>query len=399
MIKNRLRQFFTGSRKTKKPVHQNNSTNNIPMKKIFFGLIILLTLLFIFELGLSIRPVVVTDYSTDSVKQATVYYYLPQSILTIRSTATVEIFYENDPEIKTARIIGQTFELSSDLIADTDHLLSLNYKGDFLMADDVKFVVNAKGLLESANIVTEDRTSAIVTKVAEGMKGLTDSLSPLKAAYREGKPEIREYTAEFQWIPTELPYDTIKWEIEVENRTTIELRLIPKLNAGFILEMSHPPTKKISVIDTMLVKYGREMEGIFTRPIRNLRFTLNPLAPGLTHPIPFHFTVADRSQLVVVPVERTPFVRRVNDIQIRDGIIISHKIVKPSSAEGLVSIPFDIAKMIVSIPAEIISLKLDFTQRPKALIEAEKKQLEMQQELDQLKKEIEELKKDQADPD
>jgi hypothetical protein len=302
------------------------------------------------------------------------------------------IFYKNNREIDTARIVSQTFELSSELIADTDHLLSLNYRGDFLMSDDVKFVVNKSGLLESADVITEDRTAAIVTKVAEGMKGLRDSLA-LRVRAEERKPEIRQYTAEFQWIPAEIMEDTIQWYIELVNDRVEEKKIKPKLNAGFILEMSHLMPDKISVIDTMLRDEGRKMDGIFTRPIRNLRFTLKPLAPGLTQPIPFHITVADRSQLVVVPVERTPFVRRVNDIQIRDGIVISHKIVKPSSAEGFISIPFDIARMIVAIPAEIISLKLDFTRRQEELIEAEKRRLKMQQELDQVKKELEELKK------
>jgi hypothetical protein len=69
------------------------------MYKIFVGLFIFIFLMPLFpELNLSSRPAVVTDYSTNSVKQATVFYYLPQSILTIRSTATMEIVHENDPE-------------------------------------------------------------------------------------------------------------------------------------------------------------------------------------------------------------------------------------------------------------------------------------------------------------
>ena len=81
----------------------------------------------------------------------------------------------------------------------------------------------------------------------------------------------------------------------------------------------------------------------------------------------YPITVIDNTKIVNIPVKRTAFGKRTNDIKIQDGLIIDNHIVNPSSAEGFVSIPIDIAKAIVSIPAQIIKVKIDNTTKLKDL--------------------------------
>jgi len=391
MVSNWFKGIFTPGKKYKNQTMLNKSKKNKDMKKIYWGVGIILLLLVILELGFSFRPVVTTDYSKDLKKEATVYYFLPESILKITSTAKVEILYNESRKTQAARIIEQSFELSNELIADTERVLSLNYKPDPLMADDVKFVVNPRGLLESANITTEDRTSEIFSGIAKVIKPEEDTEKTAKR--RAGlipERDTLQYSAEFHVSPFELE-KTCPWTIVIVNKWNYSDTY--NVDAGFKVGTKDTLPEKKSIIDSQLAKKPEELDGIFTRPLRNIPLTIEPHALGLTQPIPINVTVADWSKLIVIPVERTPFVKRENEIQIRDGLIISHKIVKPSSAEGFISIPIDIAKAIVSIPAEIVSLKLDFTNRRKDLLEAEKNRLEMQKQLDQLKKEIEELKK------
>ncbi|WP_379091465.1 hypothetical protein [Pedobacter sp. UC225_65] len=113
--------------------------------------------------------VVKTDYSSQSKKNATVYYYLPESLVKIRASVKVAVVYNADDSTlnESSKVIEQSFETSTEMIADTKDLLSLNYRPNALMADDIKYAVNAKGLLETVNITTEDRTAAIISKLAE----------------------------------------------------------------------------------------------------------------------------------------------------------------------------------------------------------------------------------------
>lgn len=133
--------------------------------------------------------------------------------------------------------------------------------------------------------------------------------------------------------------------------------------------------------------------------------------------------------MIIVPITRSAFVKKVNKISIVDGIITSNAISKPSSIEGLASIPIDIAKAVVSIPAQLLSVKIDNTKNAtelqveklkleqstlanqtyilgkgqelekakiepeKSLLTAEKEKLAVQKELETTKAELEALKK------
>lgn len=70
-------------------------------------------------------------------------------------------------------------------------------------------------------------------------------------------------------------------------------------------------------------------------------------------------TVSDSSQAYLVPMKRSAFVKREDSIIMKDGHLLSHKLVQPSSYEGFVSIPVAIAKAIVSIPAQLVSINID----------------------------------------
>ena len=115
--------------------------------------------------------------------------------------------------------------------------------------------------------------------------------------------------------------------------------------------------------------------------------------------LPINVVVADISKLIVIPVNRTLFVKRTNKIGIQDGVILSNEINKPSSVEGIISIPINIAKSVVAIPAQLIQFRFDNTKRLDAFeqtrlayektIQAGKKYaLTKDQEIDQLKLEI-----------
>ena len=72
--------------------------------------------------------VVKTNYSTDAKKEATVYYYLPESMIKIKATAKVAIVYNADSSLTgSSNIIEEIFVITYEMIADTKDLLSLNY--------------------------------------------------------------------------------------------------------------------------------------------------------------------------------------------------------------------------------------------------------------------------------
>ena len=396
--------------------------------------------------------VVKTDYSDQSKKNATVYYYLPESLIKIKASIKVAVVYDannNNKLSQLTRVIDQGFETSTEMIADTKNLLSLNYKPNVLMADDIKYAVNAKGLLETVNITTEDRTTAIISKLAEApatVLGITNkTLNGANTIVR-----FKEYSSDFVVKVSSLsntPF-VVNWNLIIVNELGQDDYL--NVSADFKITLSNATTSPPSLSQLVNGNTGSnktETEGIFTRPLKNIQLKIEPVSAGLNNTLPINIMVADCSKLIVIPVNRTAFVKRVNKIGIQDGIILSNEINKPSSVEGFLSIPIDIAKAVVSIPAQLIQFKFDNTKRldelekaklnyeksiqesqkfaltkeqeiekvkldmqkaelsnqvelqklklelQKSLLEAEAKQLEAQKALDAIKKQLEELKK------
>ncbi len=315
---------------------------------------------------LSSYTVVKTNFSADAKKPATVYYYLPESILKIRTSVKVAVIYNSDDNTVNAssRIIEQNFATTTEIIADTKDLLSLNYKPNVFMADDIKYVVNTKGLLETVNITTEDRTADIIAQLAEAPKvGLKLAEDAGRAANTIVK--IKEFSADFAVKASTIsstPFP-INWQIIIPN----ELGKDEFITVQGDFKISSPDlasnTPKLSELinGTNATANNVEIDGILTRPLKNIELKFE--SAGINNTLPLNVVIADNSKLIVIPVKRTAFVKRVNNIGIQDGVIFSNEIKKPSSVEGFVTIPTNIAKALVSIPAQLIQFKFDITKR------------------------------------
>lgn len=352
---------------------------------------------------LSSCAVVKTDYSNATKKEATVYYYLPESIIKIRATAKVAVVYDDAKKFTGSnKVIEQNFTVTSEMIADTGNLLSLNYKSNCLSADDIQYGVNSKGLLETVNITTEDRTADIISKLAEAPQViLGSSTNTLRAA--NTSVTIKEFSADFVLKASDLSTTAkvINWNIIILNELGVN-EPAQSVPADFSVTSGAGP-----LAATPLSKLiggpanATEVDGILTRPIKNISLVIQSAVAhtDLSTPLPINVVVADASKLIVIPVKRTPFVKRVNKIGLQDGLIVSNEINNPSSVEGFVSIPVNVAKAIVSIPGQLIQFRYDNTKRAeelekaklsyeKSLQESQKFALTKEQELEKVKLEM-----------
>lgn len=371
-----------------------------------FFLLILLTGLF------SSCAVVKTDFSSNAKKNATVYYYLPESIIKIKATAKVAVVYNEDKMLTgSSNIIEEGFVMTTEIIADTKDLLSLNYKPNALMADEIKYGVNTKGLLETVNITTEDRTADIISKLADAPKIVLGSSAAVTRAPKT-IVKIKEFTADFAIKASAIlsTAQTINWNLIIINELGIDEQ--PKtLTADFKISTADI-TEAIPTLTSLIngnASTGTEIEGILTRPLKNISLKIESAIPGVSFPstLPINVVITDPARIVVIPINRTAFAKRTNKVAIQDGIILSNEISKPSSVEGFITIPINIAKAIVSIPAQLVQFRFDNTKKldeleqaklnyEKALQERQKFALTKEQEMEKMKldtqKALEEIK-------
>lgn len=354
---------------------------------------------------LSSCSVVKTNFSTDSKKEAIVYYYLPENVININTTVKVAVVY-NDKKIVDSKVIEQRFSVSTNVVADTRDLLSLKYKPNILMSDKIKYVVNAKGLLDTIEVTTEDKTPEIIKTIAEAPQAILKITRGVKQAddtlgFEEDNSvvKIKEYSADFAVMASSISSNPtpIHWEYIIENELGKGEYKIGSADFNISSKDSISKDKQLlELINDENKPDFDEVNGILTRPLKNLNLEFKSEYTKNLYCSTTNIPVLDKSKIIIVPVRRTLFVKRENNIGIKDGMIISNEITNPSSVEGFVSIPINIAKAIVSIPAQIIQFRIDNTTKSKefetAKLSYEQSVLENQKYAISLEKKLEEEK-------
>ena len=355
------------------------------------------------------RNILYTQESTQFDKRAVGVYYLPETVLVTEAKARVLLRMDGNHSITYSGVIELDFKISPRTEADTGKAYELKYHLNPFSSDEIEMNLNEQGLLETVKVTSDSQTPEIFSALSNAPSQiLPKSLFPggkKEAGEKDERIIVKEYTRIFRinaW-DTVSENVTIPWQITV----TDEKENIAGINvdAGFTFSAEKMVTGRSEI--------RPEIPGLLFRRRVPVKLTVSSQAmPGFS--LEEQLSFLDKDNPFNVPVRNTPFVRRVQELKISNGELLSHKITNPSSVEGFISIPVDVAKAIVSIPAQILRFRIDNLGNKKALesakleleqaaqknrqyeIEREKELIEHQLELRKsefnLKKTIEEIK-------
>lgn len=91
--------------------------------------------------------------------------------------------------------------------------------------------------------------------------------------------------------------------------------------------------------------------------------------------------VPDASTLFVTPVTSAPFTKVSNKHTFKDGMLLEVSLDKPSMVAAIASLPVEILKALVSIPASMIKLRVDYESQSAALVQSQTNVLKAQVDL------------------
>ncbi len=315
-------------------------------------------------------------------------YYLPTCTIQLKAVAKVIITKDAaTTNIISAKLAEVSFEAIPQVTPDTSKLLALQYNPSMFSNDELKFNINAFGLLEGINVTAEDRISNIITQLTDAPKIILGGeqasesrmLRAAQAAGADGKliiTETKEYLNTFVVLTSEINKKAASrsWIINVDGTSEDRTNVDASFSIGF---------DGISGATASLNTNGHE--GLLTRPLCTREMTISILKPGI-QPVTSQVIVPDESKVISIPVRRSPFVKKVYGLKMLNGIVTENIINKPSEVEGFLSIPINIAKAILSVPAQLIQLKIDTTKR-QTLLETEHQNL-VKAQLESKKNEI-----------
>lgn len=299
-------------------------------------------------------------------------YYLPTAFLSIKATAKVITRKDAATGIFiNANLAELVLDTSVQVVPDTSTVFGIKHKSSLFSSDDLKISVNSFGLLESINLTEEDRIANIISGVTDAPKII---LSGQQAAESnnfktsENNPaagltvitETKEYMNNFFILTKEIRTNIASrsWIINIDGTANINTTV----DASFTLKFNVPHCNAFS-----FNKSEKVLKGVLTRPLLTVIMSIYKDRNSSEPNAEYQISIPDESMLVTVPIIRAGFIKKVYGIKLSNGMLLENAINHPSQIEGFVGIPIKIAKALISIPAQILSLKIENIKRQTTL--------------------------------
>jgi hypothetical protein len=282
-------------------------------------------------------------------------------------------------------------------VGDATQSYALRYDASAFATDAVSIAVDpTTSLLKTLSIETKDETGEILKKAiatlrAESAAGSGETvlmqtvLDPGDAA-SVTEVERRVKLALDHFVTGRRgSCETADWKLD----GCAEIKALPPsvdTRLGVVLMAPTAPVPGVAPPDNVAAPSGADCSvGICFRGTLPYRVSLEAL--GQTRSTLVH--LPNQGPVMALPLPRHAFVKTTHTVALRNGMLESYAIDKPSSALAMVSWPLDVYDAIVSTTAKIVQLKIDTSRSSVSLQEqllAEaKRRKEIEEELEKLK--------------
>ncbi len=294
-----------------------------------------------------------------SARTTAAYYFLPKSMIHVQLLESTD----KSGKVKHALQYAETL-----MVPDSSELFVLDYNQSALSDDSLTIQLTAEGLLKRVETTAEDKSGEIIVKLAEVGKEAAKA-----AVYVSSVGESPKVIRDFMISPS----DVCKVNSEILGATEEKLKIDLK-------PLVSPSPSSRGTDD-------RGMSGICFRPQIPYQLSFREGERVIEQHI---LLLPDGSPRVCMAIERAAFVKKVTNLAFEKGILTEVHIDKPSEALGFMEIPVAIAKAIASVPADLIQLRINYSNKEKDLADARKSELEAKQALIEVLKKL----KDHSNP-
>lgn len=256
-----------------------------------------------------------------------------------------------------------------------------------LRDDSVALAVSPSGLLTSTNVISTDRTADIIVELAGAISGMGGS----RAMTRDGSPPVACATLPRQFVRIFDPLAGWSAAPNSAPATGFSLPAIDLLN-GELATAKFP----VRIVPDMRALIEPDVTAGNQRP--RLRGTPDYRryegAIYYRSPVPMTFAIEQDSSVgwqpvdaaivmlpqagpvSYVPMNSSAFVRTVDDVRFVDGSIASWNAERPSEVLEIVRLPVRVLTAIMTVPGQIISLRVNQDTSERNLAESQRQQMQ-----------------------
>lgn len=243
--------------------------------------------------------------------------------------------------------------------------------------DDALKIGVKDGLLSSSSATTTDQTPAILINLAGAASLPKASASRTLSVVNKEKnvapdakaTECEPFQASFVFDPT-----------NKDRVNGVKAALLKRSNGTMRLEVAG-----LSDATPAVVEPKKDYGGYLYRPARAISASVLPTTaksncfPSVqTALVQISSVVPDSSSTLVLPVTAAALVKSKVEHTFKDGMPVELSIDKPSELVAFSSLPLDLAKAVISVPASLIKVRVDYDSQATALAEGRLKLLNAQ---------------------
>ena len=287
------------------------------------------------------------------------------------------------------------------LAAVPDHRMrfAANFAHNILRDDDGKLSVTSDGLLTSSNVAAADRTGDIIVELAGTIAGFGHSGISILNTGTKSVPDCSEAPGKFIYQFDPADFAEVNSRL-IKAKFPLQLDLKGVEQQGPACLNPAQDDTKVKTVDR-LARCASETIGaaggkgaLFYRsavPVTVIVEQCEIAADGsvdCSNKVPVEASLVLIPQLgpiSYIPMRSSAFVKTVDDVTFSNGSIVSWNASRPSEALEVVRLPVRILSAIVSVPAQILSLRVDVSDKEKALAATQQAQIEAQAKLAKLK--------------
>lgn len=306
-------------------------------------------------------------------------YFLPKAVLHLK------MFRTTLPTASGKNKYAFRFEHNIIQTTDPKNRFYLQYHPNTMTDDSVKVDFTPEGFLHRVETITEDKTGAIIDKLAELGKSVAQVIS--------GIPDFVDRSVEERLV-YEVTFDPfIVTELEAVNQELVSFKspdfpdFFPSIEVRLFDEQESAPSAGKAVNST---DFGN---GIFCRPLASAEITFKAGKGAERH----YVTIPHPYKIHLVEIVRPRWIKYTFSMEFEKGFPKSISINRPSQMLAALNIPVRLLQSIFSIPAKLIpvNINLDNTKQQAAApvqqiqqqIDNQKQMLDLQQQIANMKPE------------
>ena len=289
------------------------------------------------------------------------------------------------------------------LTADVQYGFVANIAHNVLRDDTMKLGVTTDGLLTSANVVADDKTGSILVELASAIaSGRSGSLAMAGNTRNAKPPACERVKSKFVYS-----FDPVTKSKDVSDRMQ---------KAGYPFVIATSGEKRSYGADGEKCSHEKDGEKCSDQVWKSLN-NLNEQYKGSLfyrspHPYTLHlrqcnkptmpceiekedeanetesvpidavtFNLPQAGPISYIPMNSRAFVKTVDDVVFENGMLKSWDATRPSEVLEIVRLPVSILKAVVSVPAEIVKLRVELSDQQKGLAASQQAQLSAQAKL------------------